>query len=61
MNFDSPPRKAPASPARGASAEAIQHHYDRGNAFYRLWLDESMTYSCALWDGNLANDTLEAA
>ncbi len=44
---------------RGASPEAIQHHYDVGNDFYRLWLDESMSYSCALWDG--AADTLEAA
>ena len=30
--------------------ENIQHHYDLGNDFYRLWLDESMTYSCAYWD-----------
>jgi cyclopropane-fatty-acyl-phospholipid synthase len=36
---------------RGASAESIQHHYDISNEFYSLWLDESMTYSCALWDG----------
>lgn len=33
----------------GASAEAIQHHYDVGNAFYALWLDPTMTYSSALW------------
>lgn len=33
----------------GASAEAIQHHYDVGNQFYALWLDPNMTYSCALW------------
>ncbi|MBN2231530.1 MAG: class I SAM-dependent methyltransferase [Deltaproteobacteria bacterium] len=26
---------------------AIAHHYDRGNEFYRHWLDDSMTYSCA--------------
>jgi cyclopropane-fatty-acyl-phospholipid synthase len=26
---------------------AISHHYDVGNAFYRLWLDERMVYSCA--------------
>jgi cyclopropane-fatty-acyl-phospholipid synthase len=44
---------------RGASPEAIQHHYDVGNAFYRLWLDESMSYSCALWDGEA--DSLAAA
>lgn len=28
------------------SKENIQHHYDIGNDFYRLWLDETMTYSC---------------
>lgn len=28
-------------------AAAIQHHYDAGNDFYRLWLDERMVYSCA--------------
>ncbi len=27
--------------------EDVQHHYDLGNDFYRLWLDETMTYSCA--------------
>ncbi|MGH8889462.1 MAG: class I SAM-dependent methyltransferase, partial [Acidothermaceae bacterium] len=30
-------------------AAAISHHYDVGNDFYRLLLDESMTYSCAYW------------
>ncbi len=29
----------------------IQFHYDLGNAFYKLWLDESMTYSCAWFNG----------
>jgi cyclopropane-fatty-acyl-phospholipid synthase len=33
----------------GASAEAIRTHYDVGNDFYRLWLDETMTYSAAMW------------
>jgi cyclopropane-fatty-acyl-phospholipid synthase len=28
---------------------AIGHHYDVGNDFYRLWLDESMVYSCAYY------------
>ncbi len=27
--------------------ENIQHHYDLGNDFYRLWLDEHMVYTCA--------------
>lgn len=29
---------------------AIQHHYDVGNQFYRLWLDPHMVYSCAHFD-----------
>lgn len=29
------------------SKENILFHYDIGNDFYRLWLDETMTYSCA--------------
>lgn len=37
----------------------IHHHYDLGNDFYRLWLDESMTYSCAYWDEGC--DDIEAA
>lgn len=32
------------------SKRNIHAHYDLGNAFYRLWLDESMTYSSALFD-----------
>ena len=43
----------------GASAQAIQHHYDLSDGFYALWLDPTLTYSCALWDGE--SDTLEAA
>lgn len=30
------------------ASAAIRHHYDVGNDFYGLWLDESLTYSCAL-------------
>ena len=33
------------------SARNIKDHYDVGNDFYRLWLDPSMTYSSALYDG----------
>jgi len=31
------------------SQRNIAYHYDLGNDFYRLWLDESMTYSSALF------------
>ena len=29
------------------SKDNISHHYDLGNRFYRLWLDEKMVYTCA--------------
>jgi cyclopropane-fatty-acyl-phospholipid synthase len=31
----------------GRVRENIEHHYDLGNDFFSLWLDESLTYSCA--------------
>ncbi|HET7413220.1 MAG TPA: class I SAM-dependent methyltransferase, partial [Pararhizobium sp.] len=33
--------------AVGSDKQAIAHHYDVSNAFYRLFLDERMLYSCA--------------
>ena len=39
--------------------EAVQHHYDLGNEFYRLWLDDRMLYSCAYFQSPA--QTLEAA
>ena len=33
------------------SARNIKAHYDVGNDFYQLWLDRSMTYSSALYNG----------
>ncbi|TIL53384.1 cyclopropane-fatty-acyl-phospholipid synthase family protein [Mesorhizobium sp.] len=30
----------------GSNRQAIQHHYDISNSFYRLFLDERMVYSC---------------
>ena len=32
----------------------IVAHYDLGNAFYGLWLDPTMTYSSALFDGDFS-------
>ena len=29
--------------------EAVRHHYDVGNEFFSLFLDDSMTYSCAIF------------
>lgn len=41
------------------TAAAIRHHYDIGNDFYALWLDRTLTYSCAMPTG--PDDTLNAA
>src|SRR5262249_8621216 len=30
--------------------EAVQSHYDRSNEFFKLWLDPTMTYSCAYFE-----------
>jgi cyclopropane-fatty-acyl-phospholipid synthase len=45
----------------GASQDAIAHHYDVGNDFYGLWLDPTMTYSCALWDDARDLETAQLA
>jgi len=43
----------------GRNRRDVQAHYDLGNDFYQLWLDPSMTYSCALF--RTLNDSLEQA
>lgn len=45
----------------GGSASAIRHHYDVGNRFYAQWLDPSLAYSCAMWDGLPSDAPLEDA
>lgn len=37
--------------SRSGSRKNIQYHYDLGNDFYKEWLDDSMTYSSALFQG----------
>lgn len=39
--------------------EDIAAHYDLGNEFFRLWLDRSLTYSCAYF--RTGGETLEEA
>lgn len=41
------------------SEKNIRAHYDLGNDFYRLFLDESLSYSCAYFENE--TDTLERA
>ena len=43
----------------GRSHRNVHHHYDLGNDFYRLWLDENMVYTCAYFEHPEA--TLEEA
>lgn len=45
---------------RVGSSRNIEAHYDLGNDFYRLWLDEGMTYSSACFDKGYTTK-LEAA
>jgi cyclopropane-fatty-acyl-phospholipid synthase len=44
---------------RRGSRRNIEAHYDLGNDFYKAWLDPSMLYSSALYDGQ--TPSLEAA
>ena len=43
----------------GRDAQAIRHHYEVPLEFYRLWLDPSLTYSCAYFRHR--EDDLETA
>ena len=45
---------------RRGSRKNIQAHYDLGNPFYRLWLDETMNYSSAWFAGNPGQTLAEA-
>ena len=36
--------------SRAGAQRNIAYHYDLGNAFYSAWLDESMTYSSAVFE-----------
>ncbi|MCY4453880.1 MAG: cyclopropane-fatty-acyl-phospholipid synthase [Immundisolibacterales bacterium] len=49
----------PRRNSRSGSKSNIHHHYDIGNDFYRLWLDQEMVYTCAYYPREDA--TLEEA
>jgi len=44
---------------RRSNQANIQHHYDVSNAFYKLWLDARMVYSCAYFHAE--DDSLDDA
>ena len=41
------------------SVEHISKHYDLGNDFFSIWLDKTLTYSCAIYNDN--NEQLDIA
>lgn len=43
--------KRPFANTLGGSSRNIAAHYDLGNDFYALFLDETMTYSCGIFEG----------
>ena len=43
----------------GKQQEDVALHYDLGNEFFKLWLDDTLTYSCAYF--RTPTDTLELA
>ncbi|HEV3000872.1 MAG TPA: cyclopropane-fatty-acyl-phospholipid synthase family protein [Solirubrobacteraceae bacterium] len=45
--------------SRGRDERAVRHHYDVSNEFFALFLDRSMTYSCAIFSRGA--QTLEEA
>ncbi|MGH7510510.1 MAG: class I SAM-dependent methyltransferase [Gemmatimonadales bacterium] len=48
--------------SRARDARAVRHHYDASNEFFALFLDRSMTYSCAFFsrDGTSLESAQEA-
>ena len=46
--------------SKANSRKNIQAHYDLGNDFYRLWLDRTMSYSSAWFEGDLGKPMAEA-
>ena len=46
--------------SRSGSKKNIHAHYDIGNSFYKLWLDETMNYSSALFEGDFSRPSAQA-
>jgi cyclopropane-fatty-acyl-phospholipid synthase len=46
--------------SRQGSRKNIHAHYDIGNPFYKLWLDESMNYSSAWFGGDFSQPSGQA-
>lgn len=48
-----------SSKTKANQKKEVSSHYDIGNDFYKMWLDESMSYSCAYFEHD--DDTLYQA
>jgi len=46
--------------SKANSRKNIQAHYDLGNDFYRLWLDPTMSYSSAWFEGDHSKSMVDA-
>ncbi|PUU95771.1 MAG: cyclopropane-fatty-acyl-phospholipid synthase [Halanaerobium sp.] len=53
------PLKFQTSDSLAEEEEGVRKHYDLGNDFFKLWQDETMTYSCAYFKDE--NDELKKA
>ncbi|HMQ57517.1 MAG TPA: cyclopropane-fatty-acyl-phospholipid synthase family protein, partial [Rhizobiaceae bacterium] len=59
------PDEKPSGGSREENEKNIQYHYDVSNAFYALWLDDEMVYTCGYctdWSndiGQMQHDKLE--
>ncbi|KQV44378.1 MULTISPECIES: cyclopropane-fatty-acyl-phospholipid synthase family protein [unclassified Rhizobium] len=52
-------RRRQQSNIKGEAQRNVAHHYDVGNEFYKLFLDDNMLYSCAYF--RAPDETLEQA
>ncbi|MTW16717.1 methyltransferase domain-containing protein [Rhodoplanes serenus] len=58
--LEAQPSERPSSGAPSENKQNIAYHYDVSNAFYALWLDREMVYTCGYctdWDNDI--DTLQ--
>jgi cyclopropane-fatty-acyl-phospholipid synthase len=46
--------------SRNGSRHNVHAHYDLGNSFYRMWLDKTMNYSSAWFEGDRSRPMPEA-
>ncbi|MCP4314998.1 MAG: class I SAM-dependent methyltransferase [Hyphomicrobiales bacterium] len=54
--LDEQPDEKPSDGSREENEQNVQYHYDLSNAFYTLWLDKEMIYSCGYctdWDNDI--------